>query len=276
MSSFFRSLARIALPVLGTMIPGVGPVIGGALGGAAGGALGGGGLRGALMGAATGGLGGALGGATSALGTAPSTINWTAAAPGYSLGTTQLAGTGLRGVLGGGGMGALSGSGGLNSLVRTGASLYSAAQEDDALREAQRAQLAALRPYEQMSRQAQGQLSKNLAEGFNPGDLRNDPGYQFRLKQGMDALNASLAAQGLGQSGQALRAAQEYGQNFAQNEYGNAYDRWLQQNQQLGNLGGQGMQAATGIGNVNSAASLAQAEARNRRIAEILQGLGIQ
>lgn len=66
MSKVFKSVAKIALPVIGTAIAGP---IGGALGGAASGALGGGGLKGALLGAAMGGIGGgALGGVPSSTG----------------------------------------------------------------------------------------------------------------------------------------------------------------------------------------------------------------
>lgn len=333
-----KKIAPTALPILGSLIPGIGTVLGSALGGAAGGLVSGGGIKSALKGAALSGLtAGAANGFGGALGNAGTTINWTGGAPGQTLGREVVGGSGLLGALSRGGgfaqgvgsalgsvssalkgtfgnpateinwtggapgqtlgremvggsglLGAASRSGlgslatgsggsgvGLGSLVRTGASLYSGMQEDDALKKAQRAQLDAMQPYQQIGLNAQQQLSGNLSEGFNPDDLQNDPGYQFRLNQGMDALNSQLAAQGMGQSGMALKAAQEYGQGFAGNEFGNAYNRWLQQNQQLGGLGAQGMSAAGDVGNVNAATFLAQGDAKNRRLAEILAGLGI-
>lgn len=59
-----------------------------------------------------------------------------------------------------------------------------------------------------------------------PTDIteQNDPGFQARLKLGQQALEASAAAQGTAGGGQ-LQAAENYGQNFASNEYGNVYAR---------------------------------------------------
>ena len=51
--------------------------------------------------------------------------------------------------------------------------------------------------------------------------FRNSTGYQFRLNEGLDAVNSGWAGSGLLQSGAALRAINEYGQNFASNEFGN-------------------------------------------------------
>lgn len=276
----FKKIAPIALPILGSAIPGLGTTLGAALGGAAGGLATGGGIKGALTGAAMGGIGSALtNGFSGILGSPASTINWTSAAPGYSLGSTTTAATGLRGALSGGGLGSIaSGSGGglsnLSTLARVGGSLYGGMQEDEAAKKARNAMLGSISPYNEMGLQAQQQLSGNLSSGFNPENLANDPGYQFRLKQGQDALAASQAAQGMGQSGAALKAAQEYGQQFAANEYSNAYDRWLQQNQQLAGLGGQGLQTAAATGNVQGEYLQQQAERKNKRISEILAGLG--
>lgn len=53
----------------------------------------------------------------------------------------------------------------------------------------------------------------------------SDPGYQFRLNQGEQALNASAAARGVLRTGGTLKDILGYGQNYASQEYGNAYDR---------------------------------------------------
>lgn len=288
----FKKIAPIALPILGSMIPGIGTAAGAALGGAAGGLVSGGGIGGALKGAALGGLGGALtGGLGNAAGTTLDKVSGVVGMQGPTLGS------GLKGALSGGGLSAL-GSGGatgglgslgnLSSFVKPAASIYSGLQTQDANDEAKKAMLAAqgkasaaINPYSQQGLQAQTQLTQNLQEGFNPGDLTSDPGYQFRLSQGQDALNKSLAAQGLGQSGAALKAAQDYGQGLAATEYGNAYDRWLNQNSQLAGVGGQGYNAASQLGNIygntaNTLASSVQAQAanKNKTIQEILAGLG--
>jgi hypothetical protein len=55
--------------------------------------------------------------------------------------------------------------------------------------------------------------------------LQMDPGYGFRMSEGLKALEGGAAARGGMFSGNALRAAQQYGQNLASQEFGNAYNR---------------------------------------------------
>lgn len=54
---------------------------------------------------------------------------------------------------------------------------------------------------------------------------QNDPGYKFRLSQGLDALQNSAAARGGLLSGGTAKAINDYAQNSASNEYGNVYNR---------------------------------------------------
>jgi hypothetical protein len=58
-------------------------------------------------------------------------------------------------------------------------------------------------------------------------NLNQDPGYAFRLAEGNRALNQSAAQRGGLISGNALKAAQRYGQEMGSQEYGNAYQRAL-------------------------------------------------
>lgn len=58
-------------------------------------------------------------------------------------------------------------------------------------------------------------------------NLGQDPGYAFRLAEGNRALNQSAAARGGLISGNALKAAQRYGQEMGSQEYSNAYQRAL-------------------------------------------------
>jgi hypothetical protein len=57
---------------------------------------------------------------------------------------------------------------------------------------------------------------------------QNDPGYQFRLQQGQQALQNSAAARGGLLSGGTAKALTDYNQNAASGEYGNVYNRALQ------------------------------------------------
>lgn len=65
---------------------------------------------------------------------------------------------------------------------------------------------------------------------------QNDPGYQFRLKQGMEALDRGAAASGNLLTGGTAKAEQQYGQDYASNEYGNVYNRALGQYDQNYNI----------------------------------------
>lgn len=64
--------------------------------------------------------------------------------------------------------------------------------------------------------------SKGLAGG--KFDTTN-PAYQFQLKQGQQALDRSSAARGMGASGAQMKAAQQYGQGLASQEYDKQYNR---------------------------------------------------
>lgn len=52
-----------------------------------------------------------------------------------------------------------------------------------------------------------------------------DPGYQFRLQQGQEALERSGAARGVTNTGGTLKDILDYGQRAASQEYGNVYNR---------------------------------------------------
>ena len=64
------------------------------------------------------------------------------------------------------------------------------------------------------------------ARDFGMQDFTADPGYAFRLSEGMKALNSQAAARGGLISGAALKAATNYGQQAGSQEYQNAYSRY--------------------------------------------------
>lgn len=71
-----------------------------------------------------------------------------------------------------------------------------------------------------------GALTKEF--GYGPFNYQADPGYAFRMKEGLNAMNATAAARGGLISGNALKAGQVYGQEMGSQEYGNAFNRYLQ------------------------------------------------
>ena len=264
---------------------------------------------GGIKGALTGGALGAAGGYISGGGSVPGLGNVTGASLDQVSGVAGLQGptqgSGVLGSLsnitssigsaGGGGVSALTGSGaggigGLGGLIKGGAGIYDYYQgrgalddaEDEILRAQQQA-IAGLRPYQQTGLQAQQDLAAELSGQFAPGDLTQDPGYQFQLQEGQKALDRQLAAQGLGQSGAAIKAAAQYSQGLADQTYQDAYNRWLASRSQnisgLGSLANQGLGTAqniaglqAGIGQTRADAELARAQERSRLLGSLFGG----
>jgi hypothetical protein len=83
------------------------------------------------------------------------------------------------------------------------------------------------------------------------------PGYQFRLGEGIRAVERSAAARGSLQSGAAMKAVQRYGEGLAGQEYGNYMA-------QLGGLAGAGQQAVTQTGVFGAQAAGARGAAGER------------
>lgn len=82
-------------------------------------------------------------------------------------------------------------------------------------------------PWRQAGASALGQMGDaDFKRDFTTSDFQKDPGYDFRMQEGQKALERSAAARGGLQSGGTMKALAQYGQNFASNEYGNAYNRF--------------------------------------------------
>jgi hypothetical protein len=112
--------------------------------------------------------------------------------------------------------------------------------------------------YQQVANKNGGQLNNPFdtylkSKGLAGGQFdTNNPAYQFQLKQGQRALDASAAARGMGYSGAQMQASQKFGQGLASQEYDKQYNR---ANQEFGDyfnrvagLSQGGQQAATTLG----------------------------
>jgi len=64
------------------------------------------------------------------------------------------------------------------------------------------------------------------ARDFSMQDFQIDPGYAFRMSEGLKSLDRQAAARGGLISGGALKAAQRYGQDLGSQEYQNAFNRY--------------------------------------------------
>jgi len=98
------------------------------------------------------------------------------------------------------------------------------------------------------------------AKDFSMADYQADPGYAFRLSEGMKQLGHQAARRGGLISGQTLKGLQDYAQGSASQEYNNAFNRYqtnrANQLQPLGNLQNVGISAAnqqsSALGNYGS------------------------
>lgn len=307
----FKKFLRIAAPIALAAIPGIGQALGGAilgagatgaatlgnaiLGGAAGG-LTGGGIKGALTGAALGGIGANIGSAAGVGSTGPTQGSGILGAITRNIpGTSELAsgisglGNNLVNAIGGGAqsitgfnpsqsvpssalpsggiMGGTSSSGGgstYGGALGLASNIYSGLSQDEALKK-QRQQLLA----------ANQQQAANL-ETFDPSNITNDAGYKFNLEQGQQGLDRMLAARGSLFSGQALKAASEYNQQYADNALKDAYQRWANrtgaQNALIG-FGGQTQASTTGARASNLSETLSRIVGARSPEEEMLQRL---
>lgn len=87
------------------------------------------------------------------------------------------------------------------------------------------------------------------ARDFSMADYEADPGYAFRLSEGLKQLGSQARAQGGAGGGRTMMGIQKYAQGLASQEYGNAFQRYqtnrANQLQPLGNLMSSGQAAAS-------------------------------
>jgi len=124
---------------------------------------------------------------------------------------------------------------------------------------------------------------------FGMDQFTQDPGYQFRLSEGLKQLGHTAGARGGLISGQTLKGIQDYAQNSASNEYTNAFNRYqTERNAQLNplqslagvgqttaaQLGQQGAANAANVGNLMTGGAAAQAAGMVGGANALTSGLG--
>lgn len=114
-------------------------------------------------------------------------------------------------------------------------------------------QLEMQKPWQEAGEQALNKLIP-LTDytAFGMDQFQADPGYAFRLSEGMKGLERSAAARGGLLSGATLKGIQRYGQDMASQEYTNAFNRYQAERQArlgpLQSLAGVGQTATQQIG----------------------------
>jgi hypothetical protein len=124
---------------------------------------------------------------------------------------------------------------------------------------------------------------------FGMNQFQADPGYAFRMSEGMKGLERSAAARGGLLSGAALKGIQRYGQDLGSQEYMNAFNRYqTERNARLNplqslagmaqtstnQLGAAGQSMASGVGEAIGAAGQARASGYMGGASALTQGLG--
>lgn len=121
-------------------------------------------------------------------------------------------------------------------------------------------------PYRETGVNALRQLQTDINAPVTAQDAMSDPGYQFGMQQGQQALDRKFAAAGGRLSGASLKSAARFGTDYATTGYNAAYQRRQDRLNRLASLAGIG-QTATG------SSALAGANASNN-ISSALQSQG--
>jgi len=103
---------------------------------------------------------------------------------------------------------------------------------------------------------------------FGMAQFQADPGYAFRMSEGMKALEHSAAARGGLLSGATLKATERYGQDLASQEYQNAFNRY--QAERAAQL--QPLQALAGVGQTSANTLTGAAGQLGQNLGEAVQG----
>jgi len=111
---------------------------------------------------------------------------------------------------------------------------YMTAQQANEMKSATNQAVSMADPFSQSRQMANTQLQSLMQ---NPGQMQNDPSYQWALQQGMQGVDRSLAAKHQTASGNALTELTQYGQGLASQQYNNRLN-------QLSNMASQGASPA--------------------------------
>lgn len=165
------------------------------------------------------------------------------------------------------------------SAAREAANVYGASADRaaDVQRQMFERQTELQAPFREAGLRALGKLEgASEYTPFGMSQFQQDPGYAFRLGEGQKALDRQAAARGGLISGNALRAAQRYGQDMGSQEYQNAFNRYQTEREarlgplqslagvgqtSVNQLGSAGQQYGANIGNIGMGAGEAQGNA---------------
>jgi hypothetical protein len=132
-------------------------------------------------------------------------------------------------------------------------------------------------PYRETGANALQRLYGTMDQAVTPEMVMQDPGYQFGMDQGMQALQRAQSRMGGRVSGQALKAASRFGTNYGASGYNAAYQRRQDTLNRLASLAGigqtaTGSSAMAGAGSANSISNLISGQGNASAAARMAQG----
>jgi hypothetical protein len=132
-------------------------------------------------------------------------------------------------------------------------------------------------PYREVGYRALGQLESSINTPVTSADVMADPGYQFGLEQGQQALDRKFAASGGRISGASMKAASRFNVGTATSGYNAAYQRRQDRLNRLASLAGigqtaTGSSAAAGQGAANAISGLVTAQGNASGASQMAQG----
>lgn len=132
-------------------------------------------------------------------------------------------------------------------------------------------------PYRAAGVGALGQYQTDINKPTTAADVMQDPGYQFGLDQGQQALDRKAAASGGRISGASLKEASRFNTGTAAAGYSAAYQRGQDRLNRLASLAGLGQtstqaSAAAGANSTNAISGLVAQQGVNAGSAQLAQG----
>lgn len=184
---------------------------------------------------------------------------------------------------------------GIETLIGAGVGLLGSAMQSDAAGDAADTQAASTRegiaeqrrqfdltrqdfaPYRQAGVNALAQFQQGVSTPTTAADVMSDPGYQFGLDQGQQAIDRKIAAMGGRVSGAAIKAAGRFGTNYATTGYTAADQRRNDRLNRLASLAGigqsaTGASAAAGTAAANNISDMTTAQGNAAAGAQMAQG----
>jgi hypothetical protein len=121
-------------------------------------------------------------------------------------------------------------------------------------------------PYRETGVNALQQLTGDINRMPTAAEVMAEPGYQFGLQQGQQGIDRKIASMGGRVSGQAIKAAGQWNNDYATGQYGAAYQRRQDRLNRLASL--------AGIGQTSTGASAAAGQNSSNAISGLISSQG--